>query len=177
MKKQRRESHISGFIKRYPFNGHSKYLIDKFYIIGYNAPTLTKLLYQDGDNPNNLSMNIIIDNIDEEKFKSANLQLFHLEEDPIILNELASDFDKKCLNYDIMKEMIFPNKISLYYSEEDLSSYNKEKEKAKEKSEDDKKDDNFVIYEKNDNFNNELLKTSCVIFLLIHKLKITQKNL
>ena len=164
MKKQRRESHISGFIKRYPFNGHSKYLIDKFYIIGYNAPTLTKLLYEDGDDPNNLSKNIIIDNIDEEKFKSANLQLFHLEEDPIILNELASDFDKKCLNYDIMKEMIFPNKISLYYSEEDLSSYNKEKEKAKEKSEDDKKDDNFVIYEKNDNFNNELLKTSCVIF-------------
>ena len=164
MKKQRRESHISGFIKRYPFNGHSKYLIDKFYIIGYNAPTLTKLLYEDGDDPNNLSKNIIIDNIDEEKFKSANLQPFHLEEDPIILNELASDFDKKCLNYDIMKEMIFPNKISLYYSEEDLSSYNKEKEKAKEKSEDDKKDDNFVIYEKNDNFNNELLKTSCVIF-------------
>jgi len=164
MKKQRRESHISGFIKRYPFNGHSKYLIDKFYIIGYNAPTLTKLLYKDGDDPNNLSKNIIIDNIDEEKFKSANLQPFHLEEDPIILNELASDFDKKCLNYDIMKEMIFPNKISLYYSEEDLSSYNKEKEKAKEKSEDDKKDDNFVIYEKNDNFNNELLKTSCVIF-------------
>ena len=164
MKKQRRESHISGFIKRYPFNGHSKYLIDKFYIIGYNAPTLTKLLYEDGDDPNNLSKNIIIDNIDEEKFKSANLQPFHLEEDPIILNELASDFDKKCLNYDIMKEMIFPNKISLYYSEEDLSSYNKEKEKVKEKSEDDKKDNNFVIYEKNDNFNNELLKTSCVIF-------------
>ena len=164
MKKQRRESHISGFIKRYPFNGHSKYLIDKFYIIGYNAPTLTKLLYEDGDDPNNLSKNIIIDNIDEEKFKSANLQPFHLEEDPIILNELASDFDKKCLNYDIMKEMIFPNKISLYYSEEDLSSYNKEKEKAKEKSEADKTDDNFVIYEKNDNFNNELLKTSCVIF-------------
>ena len=164
MKKQRRESHISGFIKRYPFNGHSKYLIDKFYIIGYNAPTLTKLLYEDGDDPNNLSKNIIIDNIDEEKFKSANLQPFHLEEDPIILNELASDFDKKCLNYDIMKEMIFPNKISLYYSEEDLSSYNKEKEKAKEKSEVDKTDDNFVIYEKNDNFNNELLKTSCVIF-------------
>ena len=164
MKKQRRESHISGFIKRYPFNGHSKYLIDKFYIIGYNAPTLTKLLYEDGDDPNNLSKNIIIDNIDEEKFKSANLQPFRLEEDPIILNELASDFDKKCLNYDIMKEMIFPNKISLYYSEEDLSSYNKEKEKAKEKNEADKTDDNFVIYEKNDNFNNELLKTSCVIF-------------
>ena len=164
MKKQRRESHISGFIKRYPFNGHSKYLIDKFYIMGYNAPTLNKLLFEENDDPNNLSKNIIIDNTDEEKYKSANLQPFHFEEDPIILNELASDFDKKCLNYDIMKEMIFPNKISLYYSEEDLSTYNKEKEKSKEKGEVDKKDDNFVIYEKNDNFNNEILKTSCVIF-------------
>ena len=168
MKKQRRESHISGNIKRYPFNGHSKYLIDKFYIIGYNAPTLNKILYEENpENNNNLSKNIILDNIDEEKSKSSSilsLQPFHLEEDPIILNELASDYDKKCLSYDIMKDMIFPNKISLYYSEEELSTFNKEKEKAKEKGEKENIEDNFVLYEKNDNFNNELLKTSCVIF-------------
>ena len=168
MKRQRRESQISGYIKRYPFNGHSKYLIDKFYIIGYTNPTLNKILFADNiENNNNLSKYIILDNIDKERFKlssTLNLQPFHLEEDPIILNELASDFDKKCLNYDIMKEMIFPNKVSLYYSEEDLSTYNKEKEKAKEKGETEHREDNFVAYEKNDNFNNELLKTTCVIF-------------
>ena len=31
-------------ITLYPFNGHSPYLIDKFYIIGYNYLTLEKLL-------------------------------------------------------------------------------------------------------------------------------------
>ena len=31
-------------ITLYPFNGQSPYLIDKFYIIGYNYLTLEKLL-------------------------------------------------------------------------------------------------------------------------------------
>ena len=73
MKKQRRESHISGFIKRYPFNGHSKYLIDKFYIMGYNAPTLNKLLFEENDDPNNLSKNIII-----QTKKNINLRIYNL---------------------------------------------------------------------------------------------------
>ena len=166
------QSIISDLIKRYPFNGRSQYLIDKFYIIGYNTPTLNKLLFE--ENNDNLSKHIILDKIDEEKkYLYLNLQPFHLEEDPILLNELASDFDKKCLNFDIMKEMILPNKITLYYLEEDLISFNKEKEREKLKEKDkDKEDKNkdkeeendFVAYEKNDNFNNELLKTSCVIF-------------
>ena len=168
-KLKKKESIISNFIKRYPFNGRSKYLIDKFYIIGYNTPTLNKLLFEESNDPENLSKNIILDKIDEEK-KSLYLNLtpFHLEEEPILLNELASDFDKKCLNFDIMKEMILPNKISLYYSEEDFSSYTKEKEKEKEKLKDkgikENPEDDFEVYEKNDNFNNELLKTTCVIF-------------
>ena len=63
---ERRESQISGYIKRYPFNGRSKYLIDKFYIIGYNSQTLNKLLFSN-DNDNNLSKYIILDEIEEEK--------------------------------------------------------------------------------------------------------------
>ena len=91
-----------------------------------------------------------------------NLQSFHFEEEPIILNELTSDFSKKCLNYDIMKDMIFPNKISLYYLEEDLPSSYKEKGKNKEKEDNVK--DNFIIYEENEDLKSDLLKTSCVIF-------------
>ena len=34
-------------ILRYPFNGRSSYLIDKFYIIGFNQTTLSKYLYDD----------------------------------------------------------------------------------------------------------------------------------
>ena len=165
MKMERRESQISGNIKRYPFNGRSKYLIDKFYIIGYNAPTLNKLIFsKEINNNNNLSKYIILNEIEEEKNRSSsnNLQPFHFEEDPIILSELASDFGKKCLNYDIMKDMIFPNKISLYYLEEDLPSSNKEKGKNKEKEDNVK--DNFIIYEENEDLKSDLLKTSCVIF-------------
>ena len=165
MKMERRESQISGYIKRYPFNGRSKYLIDKFYIIGYNAPTLNKLIFsKEINNNNNLSKYIILNEIEEEKNRSSsnNLQPFHFEEDPIILSELASDFGKKCLNYDIMKDMIFPNKISLYYLEEDLPSSNKEKGKNKEKEDNVK--DNFIIYEENEDLKSDLLKTSCVIF-------------
>jgi hypothetical protein len=36
----------NNLIKLYPFNGRSPYLIDKFYIIGYNYLTLHKLLIE-----------------------------------------------------------------------------------------------------------------------------------
>ena len=163
MKNENEEFLISTYIKRYPFNGRSEYLIDKFYIIGYNASTLNKLLFEDNSDPENLSKYIILDKIEEEK-KSSNLQSFHFEQDPIILNEISSDFDKKCLNYDIMKSMIFPNNMSLYYSEEDNKEKDKEKLKEKEKGYNDNIEDNFSVYEYNDNFNNELLKNYCVIF-------------
>ena len=162
-KKEKEESHISNYIKRFPFNGRSKYLIDKFYIIGYNLPTLHKLLIDEGDK-DNLSKHIIIDKMDEDKAKfSGSYQQFHLQEEPIILNEISSDFGKECLTYDMMKEMILPNKSAMYYTEEDLSSYNKEKEKMKDKININHLDD-FFGYERNDNFDNELLKTSCAIF-------------
>ena len=63
-----------------------------------------------------------------------------------------------------MKSMIFPNNMSLYYSEEDNKEKDKEKLKEKEKGYNDNIEDNFSVYEYNDNFNNELLKNYCVIF-------------
>ena len=166
-KNQNEESHISNYIKRFPFNGRSKYLIDKFYIIGYNLPTLHKVLFEDNEK-DNLSKHIIIDKMDEEKLRfSINLQQFHLKEEPVILNEISSDFGKECLSYDMMKEMILPNKSALYYTEEDLSTYNKEKEKEKTKEKNINNKNNledFFGYERTDNFDIEQLKTSCVIF-------------
>ena len=37
---------ISQKILRYPLNGRSSYLIDKFYIFGYDYMTLKKYLYK-----------------------------------------------------------------------------------------------------------------------------------
>ena len=166
MENKKEEFLISTYIKRYPFNGRSEYLIDKFYIMGYNFLTLNKLLFEDNNDKENLSKNIILDKIDEDKKSSSlNLQPFHLSQEPSILSEISSDYDKKCLNYDIMKDMISPNKLLLYYSEEDTKEYRaKEKEKEKEKEDNDNIADNFCIYEKYDNFNNDLLKSYCVIF-------------
>ena len=154
---EKNEKNISKTIKRYPFNGRSNYLIDKFLIIGYNIPTLLKLLY-DGDDDDNLSKNIIIDKKqnDDEKNKLLNIQPFHLKEEPILLNEFTSDFNKECLDFNMIKEMILPNNITLYYSEEEYSTY------LKENKENENENDEFIQYEEYDNFDNDLLKENSV---------------
>ena len=55
--------------------------------------------------------------------------------------------------------MILPNKISLYYSEEDLSSYQKEN-----RDENEYENDEFRGYEDYDFFDNEILKEHTVVF-------------
>ena len=165
MKNEKEEFLISTLIKRYPFNGRSEYLIDKFYIIGYNIPTLNKLLFENNNDSETLSKHIILDKMDEDKKSTLNLQPFHLDQEPIVLSEISSDFDKKCLNYDIMKDMIFPNKSILYYSEEDYKDYEKSKEKEKSDIDNYIIEDDFSVYEKLDTFNNDYyLKSYCVIF-------------
>ena len=156
---EKNEKNISKTIKRYPFNGRSNYLIDKFLIIGYNIPTLLKLLY-DGDDDDNLSKNIIIDKKqnDDEKNKLLNIQPFHLKEEPILLNEFTSDFNKECLDFNMIKEMILPNNITLYYSEEEYSTY------LKENKENENENDEFIQYEEYDTFDNDLLKENSVVF-------------
>ena len=156
-KNENKESKISNKIKRYPFNGKSSYLIDKFYIIGYNIPTLHKLLFE--YNKDNLSKHIIIDRkqSDDDKNKSSKIiQSFTLKEQPNVLNEFTSDFTKDCLDYDKIKQMILPNGPLLYYSEEDISVYLKE---IKELD-----DDEFGEYEENDLFDNDQLKVHTMVF-------------
>ena len=156
-KNENKESKISNKIKRYPFNGKSSYLIDKFYIIGYNIPTLHKLLFE--YNKDNLSKHIIIDRkqSDDDKNKSSKIiQSFTLKEQPNVLNEFTSDFTKDCLDYDKIKQMILPNGPLLYYSEEDISVYLKE---IKELD-----DVEFGEYEENDLFDNDQLKVHTMVF-------------
>ena len=159
-KNENKESKISKKIKRYPFNGRSNYLIDKFYIIGYNIPTLNKLLFE--DNKDNLSKHIIIDKkqSEDDKNKSSKIvQPFNLKEQPILLNEFTSDFNKDSLDIDVIKQMILPNKATLYFLEEDLSTYLKENREIEEDE-----DDDFEQYEENDLFENDLLKVHTLVF-------------
>jgi hypothetical protein len=93
---EKNEKNISKMIKRYPYNGRSNYLIDKFFIIGFNIQTLMKILIEDNNFPNN----IILEkkqNEDEKNKLSTHIQPFLLKEEPVILNEFTSDYNKDCL--------------------------------------------------------------------------------
>ena len=96
----------------YPFHGRSKYLIDKFYVIGYDYPTLKKLLID-----KNLDIINNKVNYSEEHNKKYPIE-FQLEELPSLLNEITSDYTKEGLDINIIMEMIFPNSPSFYYTEE-----------------------------------------------------------
>ena len=153
---EKNEKNISKMIKRYPYNGRSNYLIDKFYIIGFNIPTLKKILYEDNNFPNNIILEKKQNEDDKNKL-STHIQPFHLKEDPVILNEFTSDYNKDCLDFKLLKEMIFPNKITLYYIEEDLSSIKKNNEIYD-------KNADFFEFEENECYTNDFLKTSSVVF-------------
>jgi hypothetical protein len=113
-----------GTMKRYPFNGRSKYLIDKFFIIGYDYATLHKLLIKRKlDFIQNSSKN----NEEELLEKNRNRKLpqeFEVSEPPLLINEISSDYNKEVLDIDLIIEMIFPNKPKFYYVEEDLDPDN-----------------------------------------------------
>jgi hypothetical protein len=135
---------ISQKIPRYPLNGHSNYLIDKFYIFGYDSITLKKYLYND-DNIKNFSND---KKNDDYKFKK-----FQIDELPGLLNEYTSDYEKECLEIDMIREMILPKKVNLYYVEEEkyISKSPDKRRKRDNKNIDsfkkDKKEEIFSIYD------------------------------
>ena len=101
----------------YPFHGRSKYLIDKFYIIGYDYSTLKKLL---------IDKNLDIINNKNNSPEDQNIKYpkeFQLEEPPSLLNEITSDYSKEGLDINIITEMIFPNLPSFYYIEEQNQNF------------------------------------------------------
>ena len=112
-------------ILRYPFNGRSKYLIDKFYIMGYDGKTLDKYLIENNIDDNNInksnnSLNLSIEDLFSKSESKKIPQVFHIDQPPTILNEITSDYKKQMPDKDLIKDMIFPNKIDFFYIEESL---------------------------------------------------------
>ena len=101
----------NNLVKLYPFNGRSAYLIDKFYIIGYNYLTLHKLLIE------NTPKDIEEDNEKEIKL----FHKFNIEEDPCVLNEITSDYQKEGLPNEKILNMIYPKKLDFYYISEEIT--------------------------------------------------------
>jgi len=152
-------------ILRYPLNGRSSYLIDKFYIIGYNHSTIQKFLYKD----ENLKKILEDNKLNKENSGDLDLQKFNIEENPKVLNELVSDYEKESMDIDTIMEMMLPKKINLYFSE-NKKMYSKSPEKKNKKGEninlendiinsDYLIEDNFCIFEEEENisYKKELL--------------------
>ena len=147
-------------ILRYPLNGRSSYLIDKFFIFGYDYPTLKKYL----NNSENIQ-NIISENDRKQSRISIGdeeLKKFHFTELPILINEFTSDLEKECLDIDMIREMIIPKHINLFYSEEEKSNEKKIKKRQSssvEKYKIDEQNENFFcIYDESENYYNKDIK-------------------
>ena len=97
---------------RYPYNGRSKYLIDKFLILGYEKETILKnLIYQELPiNQNNNKSN-------EDDKSTQSLKEFEFNEFPSLINEISNDYSKEILDIDLIIEIIFPKKQIIYYKE------------------------------------------------------------
>ena len=118
-------------IKRYPFNGRSKYLIDKFSIIGFRPNQLHKILFQNDHNmkilKNNAKKLKQEDNLNSgynskssfnSDFQKIPYSKIYLDESPSLLNEISSDINKELPDFNLIKSILFQNKISVYIKSE-----------------------------------------------------------
>ena len=131
---QKLNPNLYEIIKRYPFNGKSKYLIDKFYIIGYDFPTLHYLLIENNvkdyiKEEENFVVSEFNDLLGSEIINKNNeKKSFFLPNDPpSILSEISSDYKKILPSFDNIKDIIFPNGCQFYYTNEDVVDDNSSK--------------------------------------------------
>ena len=71
-------------ILRYPFNGRSKYLIDKFFIMGFDSKTLYRNLIENNTdeaiNKSNSSLNISLEELFSKSEVKKIPQIFHIDD-------------------------------------------------------------------------------------------------
>jgi hypothetical protein len=131
---QKLNPNLYEIIKRYPFNGKSNYLIDKFYIIGYDFPTLHYLLIENNvkdyiKEEENFVVSEFNDLLGSDNItKNNEKKSFFLPKDPpSILSEISSDYKKILPSFDNIKDIIFPNGCQFYYTNDDFVDDNSSK--------------------------------------------------
>ena len=109
-------------IKKYPFNGKSKYLIDKFLILGYKPNQIQKLLFNNKEIKKTLinmarkvknEECLYFNNIDKSIKKNKKKKII-IDELPTLLNEISNNYSKKLPDIDLINNMLFPKKIKFY---------------------------------------------------------------
>ena len=152
--------------------------------MGFDSKTLNKNLIEnnsdDSINKSNSSLNLSIEDLFSKNETKKIPQIFHIEDYPTVLNEITSDYKKQVPDKDLIKDMIFPNKIDFYCSEEiiKLKSFNSTENNVKinntyiskkssiNNNNDFNRDELNSIYIKDDNYksNSKYIKPYNVIF-------------
>ena len=101
---------------KYPFNDRSKYLIDKFCIMGFDPSSIENLVEESK----------ITEKISEKKLyktstnaldKDKNYNIIPIKiqsSSPMFLSEMSSDYTKEIISFDIIKELIFPKGVNFF---------------------------------------------------------------
>ncbi len=115
-----------GLIKKYPYNGRTIYLIDKFYILGYEPSQIIKILLFNKENKKfllNIAKKIKSEEYNNNLTKASKnfKNTICVNEMPILLNEISNDYKKKVPDIDLIANMLFPNKVNIYIK----AKYNK----------------------------------------------------
>ena len=108
-------------IIKYPYCGKNKNLFDKFLIIGYDYPTLQRVISSKIINTE-LNQYIFLKNskklINYEPL--YNLFYFIIEEEPIVLNDISNNYSKTLYDNEQIIKKIFPKKPKCYIYKSDL---------------------------------------------------------
>ena len=111
--------HINKLIKRYPFNGSSKFLFEKFLILGYDRLTIKKDIFtqqnmfsQQKDTQaktprGDSGFNILNSKINFNPY--ANNNSFEIMTEPSPLGEVCSDYSKNSITTENILDLVFPN--------------------------------------------------------------------
>ena len=129
-------------IERYPFNGRSKYLIDKFYIIGFEYDLIHKLIIENQikdilkiEEKNELNNSDFNDLIGSRKIQSEELKSLSFPDTaPTLLNEISSDFNKQMPEIEVIINMIFPTGCEFFYSVNECTEEDNNKRISETKS-------------------------------------------
>ena len=156
---------INQTIKRYPFHGCSKYLIDKFLIIGYDKMVFDKVIQPS----HKASLNQKNDSSRNSFNPLTNAYSFPINTEPSIINEICSDYSKELLDNEIITSLVFPNKPVGYYFDSERSKEEAKKNQAQQ---------NYsVIFNSNPSSNVGLKKSyNGIAYIVFEKFHIPSKN-
>ena len=117
---------INQTTKLFPFHGSSKFLFDKFLIIGYDHATLTQNVIPIKYKATPQKQETLLSKCPPVPF--ANAFSFDIDIEPLILSEICADYQKVLLDNETILKLVFPNKPLCYYFSSDYMKNSKRQE-------------------------------------------------